>query len=68
MRSIQVIPTIRCDMILMGSSGCRDEVAAAMQTENTSAAGDWRISTGDVRCVCSEQVTAIMLRFFPIGR
>lgn len=65
MRSIQVIPTIRCDMILMGSSGCRDEVAAAMQTESTSAAGDWRISTGDVRCVCSEQVTAIMLRFFP---
>lgn len=65
MRSIQVIPTIRCDMILMGSSGCRDEVAAAMQTESTSAAGDWKISTGDVRCVCSEQVTAIMLRFFP---
>jgi len=63
--SIQVIPTVRCDMILTGSSGCRDEVTAAMQMKSTSVDGDWRVSTGDVRCTCSEQVTAIMLRFFP---
>ncbi len=61
----QVIPEINCDMVLTGSSGCRDEVTDALQMKSTSAEGDWRISTGNVRCLCSDQVTAIMLRLIP---
>ncbi len=63
--SIQAIPTIRCDMVLTGSSGYIDEVTTVLQMKSTANEGDWRVSTGDVRCTCSDQVTAIIQRHFP---
>lgn len=63
--SAPVIPTICCDMVLKGSASCLADVTEALQWESMADEGDWKLSTGEVRCTSSDQVTAVLMQFFP---